>query len=329
MLAPRLSLQSLEREFWKKVTYAPPLYGADVEGSLFDPTCAHWSVGRLETLLSRTLRSAGARIPGVTSPYLYFGAWRALFAWHTEDLDLYSVNYLHFGAPKTWYCVPPDARGRLERCAASAAPELFAQCRHFLRHKELLLSPALLRAAGVPFVRVTQRAREFVVTAPAAYHAGFNHGYNCAESTNFATAAWVPFGAAAGACDCSDDGVRIDMRLFGVQPVPTKRRRRAAASSSSDDDDDDDAPAPRKRAPRRSGARAVDAVALPPPPQVEPPPQSPPLLPSSFYGSRLAAAAMPFVWKLAGAVVRSPEAAAQQAAAATGERDAAAAAGAG
>lgn len=29
-------LESLERKFWKNVTLNPPLYGADVPGSLFD-----------------------------------------------------------------------------------------------------------------------------------------------------------------------------------------------------------------------------------------------------------------------------------------------------
>lgn len=46
-------------------------------------------------------------------------------------------------------------------------------------------------------VQVTQEAGEFMITFPYGYHAGFNHGFNCAESTNFATRRWIEYGKQA------------------------------------------------------------------------------------------------------------------------------------
>lgn len=47
------------------------------------------------------------------------------------------------------------------------------------------------------YEQITQDEGEFMVTFPYGYHAGFNHGFNCAESTNFATLRWVDYGKMA------------------------------------------------------------------------------------------------------------------------------------
>ena len=41
--------------------------------------------------------------------------WRATFAWHVEDMDLFSINYIHFGAGKFWYAVPQARASALEQ----------------------------------------------------------------------------------------------------------------------------------------------------------------------------------------------------------------------
>ena len=53
-------------------------------------------------------------VPGVTSPMVYLGMLFSWFAWHVEDHELHSINYLHTGAPKTWYAVPGDAAQAFE-----------------------------------------------------------------------------------------------------------------------------------------------------------------------------------------------------------------------
>ena len=40
-----------------------------------------WNLRHLDSLLSRTLEKKKLAIPGVSTPYLYFGMWRSIFAW--------------------------------------------------------------------------------------------------------------------------------------------------------------------------------------------------------------------------------------------------------
>ncbi|XP_076649337.1 lysine-specific demethylase 4C [Halictus rubicundus] len=206
--------EDLERKYWKNITYVAPIYGADVSGSLTDPDVKEWNINHLGTILDYVNKDYGISIDGVNTAYLYFGMWKTTFAWHTEDMDLYSINYLHFGAPKTWYAIPPEHGRRLERLASGFFPSSHQSCQAFLRHKMSLISPQILRQYSIPCNKITQEAGEIMITFPYGYHAGFNHGFNCAESTNFATPRWVEYGKRAIQCTCSKDMVKISMDTF-------------------------------------------------------------------------------------------------------------------
>lgn len=206
--------EDLERKYWKNITYVAPIYGADVSGSLTDSDVDEWNINRLGTILDYVNEDYGISIEGVNTAYLYFGMWKTTFAWHTEDMDLYSINYLHFGAPKTWYAIPPEHGRRLERLANGFFPSSYKTCQAFLRHKMTLISPQILRQYSIPYNKITQEAGEIMITFPYGYHAGFNHGFNCAESTNFACERWVEYGKRASHCTCSKDMVKISMDTF-------------------------------------------------------------------------------------------------------------------
>ncbi|KAF5909391.1 lysine-specific demethylase 4A isoform X2, partial [Clarias magur] len=222
----------LERKYWKNLTFNSPLFGVDVNGTLYDPDVSEWNIGHLNTILDTVEKERGIKIKGVNTPSLYFGMWKSTFAWHTEDMDLYSINYLHFGEPKSWYVVPPEHGKRLERLAKGFFPGSARSCEAFLRHKMTLISPSILRKYGIPLEKVAQEAGQFIVTFPYAYHAGFNHGFNCAESTNFATQRWIDYGKQAALCLCRKDMVKISMDVFVLKFQPERYKLWMAGKDS-------------------------------------------------------------------------------------------------
>ncbi|XP_008775348.2 lysine-specific demethylase SE14 [Phoenix dactylifera] len=133
-------------------------------------------------------------VPGVTSPMVYIGMLFSWFAWHVEDHELHSLNFLHMGSPKTWYAVPGEYAATLEEIVrvqgyGGNVDRLTAFT--MLGEKTTLLSPEVLVSSGVPCCRLVQHPGEFVVTFPRAYHVGFSHGFNCGEAANFATPQWL------------------------------------------------------------------------------------------------------------------------------------------
>ncbi len=123
-----------------------PLYGADSPGSIFDSGVS-WNLAELDTLLKRGLNAGG--ILGVTSPYIYIGAWKTLFAWHKEDMDLFSINYVHFGKSKYWYAISLEDSVKFEDYMKKSFPEAYKECHEFLRHKTYLVHPEVLLKQGI------------------------------------------------------------------------------------------------------------------------------------------------------------------------------------
>lgn len=235
--------EELERTYWRTLTYATPLYGADLMGTLFDESTELWNLNKLPNLLD----VLGTKVPGVNTAYLYLGMWKATFAWHLEDVDLYSINYLHFGAPKQWYSISQADARRFEAAMKSIWPTDAKMCDQFLRHKAFLISPShLLQHFNIKVNKVLSYPGEFVVTYPYGYHSGYNLGYNCAEAVNFALDSWMPMGRIAKKCECAQaqDSVWVDVyeieRKLRGEPTPEYWDSEDEDDEDEDDEDEDE-----------------------------------------------------------------------------------------
>lgn len=225
-------IKFLEAYYWKTLNFTEPMYGADTLGSLFPDKLKEWNVAHLPNLLDHM----DVKLPGVNEPYLYAGLWKASFAWHLEDQDLYSINYLHFGAPKQWYSIPQKDANRFYKFMQEQFPEEAMQCSEFLRHKMFMVSPKILEKNGIQCNSIVHRQHEFMITYPYGYHAGFNYGYNLAESINFALDSWLEIGSKANRCMCVDDSVGIDIvklkrNCYKSKNIPLKKEESDSLSN--------------------------------------------------------------------------------------------------
>ncbi|CAB0042772.1 unnamed protein product [Trichogramma brassicae] len=211
------------RSYWRsleKPPRCPPVYGAGVAKSITDSDCEVFNCSKLGTILDEY----HPKIEGVHTPYLYFGMYRSMFPWHTEDMDLYSINLVHYGAAKTWYSIPTIFGRKFEQLAASIFPNEAAECQAFLRHKTTLIAPEILEKYGIPCLSTVQNEKEIIITFPYGYHAGFNNGFNCAESVNFASERWIDYAKRATLCCCQpkDSTVCLDMDHFVKKYQPDR-----------------------------------------------------------------------------------------------------------
>ncbi|KAJ9549610.1 hypothetical protein OSB04_022153 [Centaurea solstitialis] len=174
----------MEKEFWHEIACGKTEsveYACDVDGSAFSSSPddqlgnSKWNLKKVARLSRSILRLLETTIPGVTEPMLYIGMLFSMFAWHVEDHYLYSINYHHCGAAKTWEDGAFDV----------------------LLGKTTLFPPNILSQHGVPVYKAVQKPGEYVVTFPRAYHAGFSHGFNCGEAVNFAIGDWFLLGSIA------------------------------------------------------------------------------------------------------------------------------------
>ncbi|KAG5639694.1 hypothetical protein H0H81_005877 [Sphagnurus paluster] len=208
-----VSEYDVEEEFWRLVQSQNETveveYGADVHSTThgsamptmetypLDPYSKDpWNLNNIPIVSDSLLRFIKSDISGMTVPWTYVGMAFSTFCWHNEDHYTYSINFMHWGETKTWYGIPGDDAEKFEAAIKGEAPDLFEAQPDLLFQLVTLMNPKRVTDAGVRVYACNQRAGEFVITFPKAYHAGFNHGFNFNEAVNFALPDWLSFGRA-------------------------------------------------------------------------------------------------------------------------------------
>lgn len=126
-----------------------------------------------------------AQISGVTIPWLYFGMLYSTFCWHTEDLYLYSINYLHEGKPKVWYSIPHTQKEKMDEYIKNKYYAILIKQPDLIHFLTVFIDPLELMRNGIEVYKAVQNPGEIVITLPEGYHSGFNSGFNIAEAVNF------------------------------------------------------------------------------------------------------------------------------------------------
>lgn len=135
-----------------------------LEGTCFKEESNGWNLAKFsakESVIHALPKSEW--MPGIHTPYMYFGMFGTVFPWHREDRNLLSINYMHNGREKLWYTIPHECaerfeieiRNEIEKIPSSERSALNMNCNLIVRHKIVLAPPSFLKKHNIKFGKVS------------------------------------------------------------------------------------------------------------------------------------------------------------------------------
>ncbi|XP_062847089.1 protein Jumonji isoform X2 [Trichomycterus rosablanca] len=195
----------VEKEYWRLVEEKEchvavhcgrvdtKTHGSGFPVSKSEPFSKHgWNLTVLSNNSGSILRHLGA-VPGVTIPWLNIGMVFSTSCWSRDQNSLPYIDYLHTGADCIWYCIPATEKSKLDKVVhtllqANGTPGLE------MLEKNIMISPEVLRRAGVKVHRTVQQSGQFMVCFPGTFVSKVCCGYSVSETVHFATAEWMKLG---------------------------------------------------------------------------------------------------------------------------------------
>lgn len=150
-----LSIDELESKITRNDCYKHAFYATDVEVNALDPNNKILNLHSMSDLLQKNYVPKNGQVSGITSPLGYIGSFGTFFAWHVEDLNLFSISILLHGKPKIWYGIEAIDRTKFEKLQSRFPGWPCNPCSHPLRHKSNIFSPKFLAKHDIKVHRVT------------------------------------------------------------------------------------------------------------------------------------------------------------------------------
>lgn len=106
-------------------------------------------VCKMQDSLFQIVTKKAEEISGIVIPWAYVAGKFSTFCWHTEDLFLYSLNYMHEGGTKTWYAIPYSDVVKTREYLLRKYKEKLKEKPTLLNEVIIFFSPLELVKAGV------------------------------------------------------------------------------------------------------------------------------------------------------------------------------------
>ncbi|XP_030498614.2 putative lysine-specific demethylase JMJ16 [Cannabis sativa] len=151
-----------------------------------------WNLNNVARLPRSLLSFENTNTSNISIPRVRIGMCFSTLNWRVEEHYLYSLNYMHTGASRVWYGIPGKYSCKFQEALANFFDDISEHelCDRLVKQ----LSPFALNSLGIPVFRCVQNPGEFILTFPGTYHSGFDCGFNCSETANFAPFDWLPHG---------------------------------------------------------------------------------------------------------------------------------------
>ncbi|THG21854.1 hypothetical protein TEA_015320 [Camellia sinensis var. sinensis] len=132
-----------------------------------------WNLNNISKLPGSLLAFESNKTSSISFPRLFVGMCFSSLLWKVEEHHLYSLCYMHLGAPKVWYGIPGRCYFKFEAAVKKYFPDVLVE------------NSGLLNK---------MYPREFVLVLPGTYQSGFDCGFNCTEKAKFSPFDWLPHG---------------------------------------------------------------------------------------------------------------------------------------